>query len=450
MAVVIRHGPNGSYKSASAVWYDLLPALRQGRICITNLEGCYPLEDIEKRLGEKFPDSTRLYRINIIHDDALRLWRRWFHWAPIGSFILMDEVQDIYPDKSWKESDLDYESIETYKDQLPSGLIHDYYSALDACKPEQFESCDYDDTGSLLFDENGRVVYPKTLNGAFKRHRKFNWDIVCVTPDINDIAPMVRGCAELAKAQSNKDSFFWYKRKPRIYEHNPRQNGVPSANSPVYREKVPLAAFLLYKSTQTGKHTKSGQSKGPFSSPVFYFYALLIVVFGGFALYNFSEADKLNAEIDGQSSVASSEADLDVVVQGGSRPAGDVGTGGTHKVSPGQSVFVNPYNAKAVYVTGSALDTQGNGVVTFSLYTKDGSEYHTNNDELLSMGYAVRFKRYCQAELFNIDTGQSVTVYCEPSKYVEPKAPTLSAPALLNPFTTTDKDEGGGKEEGAV
>ncbi|WP_338454770.1 zonular occludens toxin domain-containing protein [Aeromonas veronii] len=445
MAVIIRHGPNGSYKSASAVWYDLLPALRQGRICITNLEGCYPLEDIEKRLGEKFPDSTRLYRINIIHDDALRLWRRWFHWAPVGSFILMDEVQDIYPDKSWKESDLDYQPIETYKDQLPVGLIEDYYLALDACKPEQFESCDYDDTGSLLFDENGRVVYPKTLNGAFKRHRKFNWDIVCVTPDINDISPMVRGCAELAKAQSNKDSFFWYKRKPRIYEHNPRSNGVPAANSPVYREKVPLAAFLLYKSTQTGKHTKSGQSKGPFSSPVFYFYALLIVIFGGFAIYNYSEADKLNSEINSKSSVASPETDPAVAVQGSSGTAGNVGTGRSNKVSPSKPVFVNPYNAKAVYVTGESLDTQGNGVITIALFTKDGDEYHTNNDELYSMGYAVRYKRYCQAELYNVETGDFITIFCQPTKYEEPKPSALPTPALMNPFTTKDNAEGGGQ-----
>lgn len=445
MAVVIRHGPNGSYKSASAVWYDLLPALRQGRICITNLEGCYPLEDIEKRLGEKFPDSTRLYRINIIHDDALRLWRRWFHWAPVGSFLLMDEVQDIYPDKSWKESDLDYQPIETYKDQLPPGLIEDYYAALDACKPEQFESCDYDDTGSLLFDDNGRIVYPKTLNGAFKRHRKFNWDIVCVTPDINDISPMVRGCAELAKAQSNKDSFFLYRRKPRIYEHNPRQNGVPTANSPVYREKVPLAAFLLYKSTQTGKHTKSGQSKGPFSSPLFYFYAFLMLVFGGFAIYNYSEADKLNAQIDGKSTVATPEKDPDVAVQAGSDLPDNVGTGRPDKVRPSKPVFVNPYDAKAVYVTGESLDTQGNGLITIALFTKDGDEYHTNNDELYSMGYAVRYKRYCQAELYNVETGDSVTIFCQPTKYEEPKASALPTPALMNPFTTKDNGEGGGQ-----
>lgn len=450
MAVIIRHGPNGSYKSASSVWYDLLPALRQGRICITNLEGCYPLEEIESRLGEKFPDTTRLYRINIIHDESLRLWRRWFHWAPVGSFILMDEVQDIYPDRSWKESDLDLQPIETYKADLPPGLIEDFYAALDACKPDSFDSCDYDDTGALLFDANGRIVYPKTLNGAFKRHRKFNWDIVCVTPDIGDVAPMVRGCAELAKAQSNKDSFFLFKRKPRIYEHNPRSNGIPNANSPVYREKVPLAAFLLYKSTQTGKQTKSGQSKGPFSSPVIYFYIFLLIVFSSFFFYHSSSADIAADEANAKSSVAAAPQASGDVVQAGSRTPSYVGTGGTNKVSPGHSVFVNPYNAKAVYVTGSSLDTQGNGVVTFALYTKDGGEYHTNNDELLSMGYAVRFKRYCQAELFNVDTGQSVMVYCEPSKFAEPKASGLPSPALLNPFSTNDKEEEGDGKEGAV
>jgi len=450
MAVTIRHGPNGSYKSASAVWYDLLPALRKGRICITNLEGCYPLDEIARRLGETFPDSTRLYRINIIHEDALRLWRRWFHWAPIGSFILMDEVQDIYPDRSWKESDLDYQPIETYKDQLPPGLIEDYYKAIDSCKPDSFDSCDYDDTGSLLFDADGRIVYPKTLNGAFKRHRKFNWDIVCVTPDIGDISPMVRGCAELAKAQSNKDSFFLFKRKPRIYEHNPRSNGIPNANSPVYREKVPLAAFLLYKSTQTGKQTKSGQSKGPFSSPVIYFYLFIISLAIGFFFYHsspsYSGVDKTGSEVG----VAASSQTAGDPAKAPSNVSGAVGTGGTHPVSTGHPVFVNPYNAKAVYVTGSALDNQGNGVVTFSLYAKDGTEYHTNNDELLSMGYAVRFKRYCQAELFNVETGQSVTVYCEPAKVIEPKAPVVASPALLNPFSTTDKGSAGGKEEGAV
>lgn len=448
MAVIIRHGPNGSYKSASAVWYDLLPALRQGRICITNLEGCYPLEEIEKRLGEKFPDSTRLYRINIIHDDAVQLWRRWFHWAPVGSFILMDEVQDIYPDKSWRESDLDYQPIEMYRDYLPAGLIDDYYAAIDACKPESYDSCDFDDTGSLLFDKNGRIVYPKTLNGAFKRHRKFNWDIVCVTPDITDVAPMVRGCAELAKAQSNKDSFFLFKRKPRIYEHNPRSNGVPSANSPVYREKVPLAAFLLYKSTQTGKHTKSGQSKGPFTSPVFYFYALLLVVFASFFVYHSMQADSIAPEAADGVAVADTKEGSGVSVQGGSRVSDSVGSRGNNKVSGHKPVFVNPYGAKEVYMTGSALDTQGNGVITVALFTKDGSEYHTNNDELLSMGYALKYKRYCQAEMFNIETGQSVIIHCQPTKYEEPKNAAPHSPVILNPFAT--KEQEGGSKEGAV
>ncbi|WP_215641281.1 zonular occludens toxin domain-containing protein [Vibrio alginolyticus] len=48
------------------MWFDLLPALREGRICITNIHGMQPLEVIEQRLGEKFPDSTS--------------WSKWFAW----------------------------------------------------------------------------------------------------------------------------------------------------------------------------------------------------------------------------------------------------------------------------------------------------------------------------------------------------------------------------------
>lgn len=38
MAVYFRHGSNGAYKTAYAVWFEILPALRQGRIVVTNIE----------------------------------------------------------------------------------------------------------------------------------------------------------------------------------------------------------------------------------------------------------------------------------------------------------------------------------------------------------------------------------------------------------------------------
>ena len=96
MATKINYGPAGSYKSSSAVWFERLPALREGRCVVTNVEGLYPLKTIERVLGEKFPDSARLYRISSLTARGRRLWRCWYHWMPIGSYVLMDEAQDIY------------------------------------------------------------------------------------------------------------------------------------------------------------------------------------------------------------------------------------------------------------------------------------------------------------------------------------------------------------------
>jgi len=419
MTTIIRHGPNGSYKSSAAVWYNLVPALRQGRICITNVEGLYPLEEIEKRLGEKFPDSTRLFRISSLTEKGLQLWRRFFHWAPCGALILMDEIQDIYPEGTMKEAALNLQPIETYRNHLPDGFIELFYDVLDKYRPEQFDSSDSDDTGELLFDEKGHIRYPQTLNGAFKRHRKFNWDIICCTPDITDVSKIVRGCAELAYAHSNKDSFVLTRRRPRIYEHNPKQNGIPSARDTVYRQKIPLAVFTLYKSTQTGSNSKSGWSRGPFSSPVFIFYLVLLFGFAFWAISDLYFTDSAASKVDTAASPQTA-----VVVSGKAAP-GNQNTSrpvaaAVHNAQPvSQAVFVNPYGAIEVFMTGYSLDRAGNGVILLSLTTKDG-EYHTNNDELLSMGYAVRFIRHCQAELVNVADGTGRIVFCQPSKYQEP------------------------------
>jgi zona occludens toxin len=420
MAVIIRHGPNGSYKSASAVWFNLVPELRKGRICITNVEGIYPLHEIEKRLGEKFPDSARLIRISSLTSKGLKLWRRWFHWMPVTSFVLMDEIQDIYPEGTWKEADLDLKPIETYEAYLPDGFLSLFYEALDGYKPDRFDTGDTDDTGEQMFDESGRIRYPTTLNGAFKRHRKFNWDIVCCTPDISDVSKKIRGCAELALSQANKDSFFLFKRRPRIYEHNPKTNGIPSARDNVYRIKVPLAAFTLYKSTQTGAHTQSGWSKGPFSSGAFLVY--LFILFGVIIWIStdYIGTDKAAPDATAQTPAPLSGSSAVVPVQGTQGAGRGVAVSVPQSPAPDQAVFVAPMGATEIYVTGHSLDTSGSGVVLLSLTTKSG-EFHTNNDELFSMGYGVRFIRYCQAELLHIDTGATRRIFCQPSRYEAPK-----------------------------
>ena len=53
MAITIRTGGNGSYKSAYTAWFSILPALKAGRVVVTNLEGMQPLHIIEERLNIK-------------------------------------------------------------------------------------------------------------------------------------------------------------------------------------------------------------------------------------------------------------------------------------------------------------------------------------------------------------------------------------------------------------
>ncbi len=38
MAATIFHGAPGSYKSSSAVWFELLPALREGRLVVLSIK----------------------------------------------------------------------------------------------------------------------------------------------------------------------------------------------------------------------------------------------------------------------------------------------------------------------------------------------------------------------------------------------------------------------------
>lgn len=280
MAVSIIHGPNGSYKSASAVWFELVPALREGRAVVTNLEGCYPLDYIEQQLNEKFPDTARLWRIASNTPKKQQLWRHWFCWMPIGVKVIMDEAQDIYPRMKGSDGKMVFRSedillhpIETFSEYLPPDLVEYFHEAHKNYKPE-FDESSSDDTGEILFDEQGRILYPNGFTMSYMRHRKYMWDILLITPDIRKIHADARGCAEVAFAHASKDSILGGKRKPRIFEHDPKTNGIPSRSDLTYRRFVPATAHLLYKSTQTNSFTKSGAGGGIFTS-----LKLRIVVF---------------------------------------------------------------------------------------------------------------------------------------------------------------------------
>ena len=87
MATIIRHGAAGSYKSACAVWFDLLPALREGRTVVTNIQGMRKVEQIEKALSERFPPSARIISIYSTSEKGRYLWQNYYNWLPIGAMV---------------------------------------------------------------------------------------------------------------------------------------------------------------------------------------------------------------------------------------------------------------------------------------------------------------------------------------------------------------------------
>lgn len=413
MAIVIEHGHNGSYKSSSVIWHRLLPALRAGRLVVTNAAGMYPLHRIEEFLGEKFPETARLFRVSSQDPKYQELWRRWHHWMPIGAFVFIDECQDIYDRDVFKgQSEYDLKPIDTYSNVLPADFIQLFKDTLNSFKPETVEECDMDDTGRVVFDERGLIMYPTSPKESFMRHRHYNWDVVFATPDITSIPRPVRACCEVAFSYSSKDSFFFSKRKPRIYEHNPLDNGIPTKQSVTFKRHVPLAVHRLYKSTQTGSITKSGQSGGPLSS-----FKIRFIMFGVlpcilaywvyFAVARFvgePAIPQTGAAVAAESGSAASSGAVAVPV-----PVADGGNGG------GQSAFVMPYQVAQLFTNGASgaiYAGRFEGLVLFSgMRGKD--EVIFNSDDLVNLGYKVDYLGDCYSVVTDRN-GRAITVNCQP------------------------------------
>ncbi|ATD10250.1 zonular occludens toxin domain-containing protein [Pseudoalteromonas piscicida] len=245
MATSIFHGAPGSFKSASAVWFELLPALRAGRLVVTNIEGIKPIEDIEQELNETFPETAKLWRMSSQSDTGHKLWRNWYHWVPCGALIIMDEVQDIYLTETtqFKPESCDYQPVQNYQEVLPEDWYQYHLDTLETYKPADLTSGDVDDLGIEIFNEHGHIIYPKTLKEAYMRHRKYNWDIICCTPDITSVHKYIRNVSQYAYAHKYFDGLAkipYFYRRPRIHEHNPKLDGkTPNKADPKNGAKSP-------------------------------------------------------------------------------------------------------------------------------------------------------------------------------------------------------------------
>ncbi|HAU4877801.1 TPA: toxin [Aeromonas hydrophila] len=431
MAIVIEHGHNGSYKSSSVIWFRLLPALREGRVVVTNVAGMFPLHRIEEFLGEKFPETARLFRVSSQDPKSQQLWRIWHHWMPIGAFVFIDECQDIYDRDVFNgKPEYNIKPIDFYDEVLPPELIQIYKDTLNKFKPDNLDDCDVDDTGRVVFDEQGKIIYPTTPQESFMRHRHFNWDVVLATPNIRSIPVPVRACCEVAFAYSSKDSFAFSKRKPRIYEHNPLDNGIPTKQSVTFKRRVPVAVHRLYKSTQTGAVTKSGQSTGPLSS-----FKVRITLFGLVPALLVTFIYLVYGIVNPES--ASPEKPAEVVsAQGTAAPAGAVAVpvsdADDRQASVGTSPrgFLMPYRVTELFVTGSSgalYNGRFEGLVLFS-GMRGQDELAFNSDDLINIGYRVDYLGDCYSVVTD-RSGRAIVVNCAP-RIVKPDLPKSDRPNM--------------------
>lgn len=452
MATSFRYGPGGSYKSACAVWFDLLPALRDGRICITNVHGMQPLDIIEKRLGEKFPDSAKLIRISSRNELGFDLWQYFFCWVPIGSFILIDECQQVFSTNAgFKMANTKKRPFSDFKDSLPDGFEDLFNSKWLTVSAEDLDAGEIDDCNRSRFDEQGRIHYPANFNDAFMEHRHYNWDIVMLTPDFGQVPKEVKGVAELAKQHKSKDGLIKrFNRKPRILEHDPtRTVSKPTKDDVVYNLKVPLDVHLVYASTITGNTTKSGLSKNVFLQPKFIIAMLMIVGSFGYIAYELinrfstdtpqNETIQVDATDTQQSKIQHSSSDSNHTQ---ANPISDRVPSGSNNNSSADVFSRTPFKlgglpdwfpfnyAENVYV--SVIERiRANGVtrlrVTFEVNTKDGM-FYVDNRVLNKMGLGYSVHDDCLVELTYETRSHFFT--CKPYK---PQTENLTAASSPNP-----------------
>jgi zona occludens toxin len=433
MAIRIRTGSNGAYKSSYVVYFVILEALKAGRVVVTNIEGMAPLELIEQRLDIKFPSTSKLIRISSRNDNGLELWQYFFCWAPLGALIVIDECQDIYsPKVGFDIKKIRYKPLQDFLPNLPDGYEDFFNSRYVPVNMEELDPCDIDDCGRAEYSEDGRIIYPFSFNEGFMRHRKYNWDIELLSPDWKQIDSGVKACAEECFFHKGRDGYFWAKRKPYIFKHDKSVTtpAIPKGrDSSLFKQKIPLDAFLLYKSTSTGKAQDSGQMNVLFRNPKVIGVCLLFIACLGYLTYGISnlvfgasEEDAPPQTAQSQNSVSSSSHSTSqasnendsTVADGGNRNPPDRGSSDSDARLNQLRNMLGMYDIQSLYYTGHSTKRTDKGFdffVTLEAVTPLGT-YHLNDSFLTAND--IQFIHYDDCFLRLTKQAASLNVFCKP------------------------------------
>ena len=304
MPITIYWGPPGAYKTSSALIDFFADAAFSGRDVFTNIRG---LDDrgrvvvvLEKAFPKglkgnaKIPESWKLIHVPSEDLEGRQRWQTFFHDAPLGALIIIDEAQQI-----WR------------REMRPNDLAHLDYPG-----------------GPAAAERDNR---PADIRAAFELHRHFNWDFVLTCQNVSQLHDMIRQTAEMAHKHQNLASVLPFMKGHYVVRTHPADSGAYEKHIINQRNRVIQKwVFDLYRSTATDevKDTNVGISiwRNPaISVPVIGLVACAVYLFF-FGRVGFLKAGENTEKVDTTHVVSVKGASGDGV-GGGSLSIGSGGQG---------------------------------------------------------------------------------------------------------------------------
>ncbi|HBO2949631.1 TPA: zonular occludens toxin family protein [Pseudomonas aeruginosa] len=376
MSIKIHHGPNGSYKTSGAIQDDAVPALKDGRVIITNVRG-FTLE----RAYQVFPDlpnTAEIINLDLESLEDLEKMRTWFQWAPRGAFLIFDETQLLFP-KSWREKDLE-------RFDYPGG-------------PEAAHAADR----------------PMSWLDAWTRHRHFNWDIVLTTPNISYIRDDIRMTCEMAYKHSNL-AVIGIPGRYKEAQHDAQLNRPPADGTIIEYKRIRKQTFALYQSTATGKTQDTKAGKSLFRSPKLVLLLALLAGTIGFVWYmgplRTIGAPAAATPADAPGDPAQAPA-APAAVAAPTRPAANSflppGLVPDGPAAAPVDLNAHPFADRRIAILAHAYRKSRGDIYMFALDDPTGRHLELTSWQLIGSGYRVTPKGECVVELRYEDWKQTVT-----------------------------------------
>jgi len=381
MSIKIHYGPPGSYKTSGAVMDDFIPAIKQGRVVVTNIRGLS--EEKAREVYPDAPDTFEVISLDTTKEENRDKLARWFHWIPKGSLLILDEAQMIFP-KRWKQSEID---ALNYGDSLEQ-------AATDS--------------------------RPYSWTDAWEMHRHYNWDIVLTTTNIKLIRDDIKANAEGAFKHSNLATIGLKGRYKESY-HPAMESGTASNIISMQQKKIKKKVWKLYDSTTTGQHKDTQAGISIFANP----RILILVSVLAFAIYHFffGTSDEGGGTI-GQKLLSSAvEEPVPTVVPQKVVSSDNLGADAV----PDQSIARDdvqlkkdnpePLRNQEIDIIGGVFHEflKEKRVYLFQI-EKDGVKYTLMSDDLKQMGYNIDAIHQCYAKISFADLVRHVTCGAQQEK----------------------------------